>query len=145
MENAASRVKTVVTSGQESRGTGSATATGSQKTKSPSRGTFPSLLKWHLRRALLFAQQSAWLPAQGTRTAPHQGNEAGAGLSSPMTPAQSWELSPSGWERKERGVIVLKLCGKFIENLGVFRKRLKNCVMPWSPQAGAPWKRLSPL
>lgn len=115
----------MVTSGQESRGTGSATATRSQETKFPSRGTFPSLLKWHLRTALLFAQESAGLPAQGTRTALHQGKEAGARLSSPVTPAQSWELSSSGWKRG--GVIVLKLCGKFIENLGVFRKRLKNC------------------
>lgn len=40
---------------------------------------------------------------------------------------------------------MLKLCGKFIENLRVFRKRMKNCTMPWSPLARAPWKRLGPL
>lgn len=36
---------------------------------------------------------------------------------------------------------MFKLCGKFIENLGAGRKRLKNCVMPWSLLAAAPWKR----
>lgn len=40
---------------------------------------------------------------------------------------------------------MFKLCGKGIENWRAFRKRLKSCMMPWSPLAGAPWKRLSPL
>lgn len=40
---------------------------------------------------------------------------------------------------------MFKLCEKCIENWRVFRKRLKSCTMPWSPLAGAPWKRLRPL
>lgn len=93
-----------------------------------------------MRTAWLLAQEGTWLPAQGTRTALHQRNEAGARLSgSELGTKLLWV------EKKKGGVIVLKLCGKFIENLRVFRKRLKNCVMPWSPLAGVPWKRLSPL